>query len=235
MEDDKKIPDFLVQLIIGCSTSFKTANNFWIALVTFSVIAISPTKTNDGKYTLPINLGSFQESDFYPLVFTIISLIIICYGSVFAQALRSSKLVYRAVTDLKNSHVFIGNIHIQDVVDAMIYPTINRVAPIAQLLQGKDQFFPEANNRSKIKSFVSFSYYAILKLVTILVRLIFPAYALIVSFIRSKYFSNSVWQIPSIFFVIIGLFALIIIIQLVLYDIVHIWRIYKRLVFNLIF
>ena len=72
-----------------------------------------------------------------------ISILIISFGSSFSQGVRASALIQRAVDKLKDEYIFYDNIYLRDITDTLFHPSLNRVAPLAQALQGKNQFYPE--------------------------------------------------------------------------------------------
>jgi len=226
------IPDFLVKLVEGCSTYNKVSTNFWLAIALFSIISLSPTKTDTGTIKMPFDLGEFSQTDFYPLTFLIISLLIICFGSTFSQAMRTRKLIQRTIDDIKDEQIFKGNIYLQDIIDAIIHPSLNRVAPLAQILQGENQFFPEALKRSRNQKIRLSVYYILLKSITWIVLYFFPAYSLIISFSRSNLFKDVTWHIPPFFFYIVGLFAIFILSQLFISDILFAKNVIRKGIFK---
>ena len=231
--NEKSIPDYLKVLIEGCSCYNKLSYSFWIVLAVFSLFALLPVETSQSKIALPFSLGELSKADFYPLAFLVISLLIICFGSAFCQANRISSLIRRAIDKIKDDYIFNDITYLQDIVDSSFYPSLNRVAPLAQSIQGKKQFFPEAYSVSPILKFVSTVYYIVLKIAANLVLFVFPGYALIKSFQESG-LNKSIrfLEIPSFFLWIFGIFALIILFQLFVYDLFFIIKVFKRLNFK---
>jgi hypothetical protein len=228
---EKKIPDFFLKLIEGYSTFNKVYIKFWTTLAIFSIIIIIPTLTEQGKITLPFDIGEFNKEDFYPLGFIIISLLIICFGAAFSQSFRTSKLLYIALEDLKKDFIFNGKIYLQDIVDSLIYPSLSRVAPLAQLSQGKYQFYPQSADIPRYRKVISMIYYIILKTIVITVMHFLPAWALILAFIRGIYYkiSNHILNIPVFAYWILGITALIILLQLFLEDLYFMRKVWAHL------
>lgn len=226
-----QIPDYLIKLIDGCNSYIKIASNFWLTLAAFSIIAISPTKTNDSKIEMPLGLGLFEEINFYPLIFIIIALLIMCYGSTMSQALRGRKLIQRVVNNLPSSDKTIckESTHIQDIVDILIHPSLNRVAPLAQIMQGEKQFLPESNtipvNKKKLYSL----YYLFLKLIATLVIYFVPGYALFITFFNSNVHSEGAWGLPTYIFWIFTIIAFLILLQLLILEIEYTFNAYNKI------
>lgn len=227
--EEVKMPDYLNKLMEGCSTYAKVATQFWVTTALISIITISPIKLENGKNQMPFNLGVVADNDFYPFTFTAISLLIICFGSAICQSIRTRVLIQRAINQLKATHIFDGYIYLQDIVDAVLYPALNRVGPLAQVLHGKKQFFPEAKTASLLSRIFSGIYYVSLKLVATFALYGLPFYALITSFKRIYNSPTKLWQIPRFVFWIIGVFAIIILVQLFVLDILYTIGAWKRI------
>jgi len=227
--DKIKLPDYLIKLIDGCSSYVKISTNFWLVIATFSIITVSPTKTEETKIEMPFDLGKFDVINFYPFTFVVLSLLIICYGSTLSQAIRGRMLIQRAVDDLKKQKENKDKIDLQDIIDVLNYPTLNRVAPLAQILQGKNQFFTESHNVSKKNRALVGIYYLFLKLVITLIMYSFPGYALSLSFWRSNLYESGIWTIPSIFFWVLGMVSFFILLQLFIEELKYTFNAYKKI------
>jgi hypothetical protein len=228
-----ELPEFLVQLTEGFSTQTKIANRFWTALALVCLIAIMPTASTIDKTTInmPFGLGDVQRPDFYPLATLFISILIIGFCSASFQAIRTRSLIHRAIESLKRDIVLPGNIHLQDVFDIINHPSIFRVAPIAQVLQGSFQFYPESKKCPRKRVFLSTIYYLFLKVITFLVMYIFPAYGLVNSFLSGGLSSWDAdpWKIHVIFFWFPSIMALLILFQLFVSDSLYVTRALKRI------
>jgi hypothetical protein len=226
---DKKLPDYLLKLIEGCSMYAKIATQFWIAIAFFSILTLSPSKASEEEIKLPFGLNPIKETDFYPFAFVIIAVLLIGFGSAICQSIRVRQLIQRSTRGLKDSLIFQQNIYLQDLVDAILYPALNRVAPLAQVLHGKNQFFPEAFKVSRFWRVISSTYYLLLKLIVTLILYVLPGYALIHAFFRSNINRSTLWNIPFYVFWVVGLFSLIILFQLLIMDIIYTINALKRI------
>jgi len=191
------LPEFLIQLIQGYSTQTRIASRIWIALSLASIFAIIPSKVK-----MPYGLNDVPASDFYPFGAALISILIVSYGSVHIQGVRVRKLIERTLNGLREHVHLPGNIDPQDALDSIISPSANRLAPIAQFLQGKFQFFPESRECSRFLLSLSIIFYILLKLLNFIVMFGLPGYALFYSFEKGQLFSPdlSPWNIPVYFF-----------------------------------
>src|SRR5271157_4427769 len=70
-------------------------------------------------------------------------------GIRFGQCPGTRRLVQRYIGHEKqigSVYIIKKLIHIQDVLDSITTPSIGRVAPLAQILQGRNQFYPEGSS-----------------------------------------------------------------------------------------
>jgi hypothetical protein len=226
--DEKKIPEYLQKLIDGCSTYVKISIQFWIPLAFFSVVTLAPSIDKEGKFNMPLGFGAFDKQNFYLFSFLISGTFIIGFGSAFAQAMRARKLVQRVVETLKYKMVFNGNVYLEDVVDTLLYPALNRVAPLVQVLHGKKQFFPEAKDVSMAKNWLAGIYYILLKVLSVLILYAFPAESLIVAY---RSFITSAHSITLIVLIdVMGLFSVISLVTLCFLDVKYAVGAFKRIV-----
>jgi len=226
-KDEKKIPDYLVQLMEGCSSYTKVANQFWIALAFFSLVAIFPSM-KENKIEMPFSLGHYTLPVFYELAFFVNAILVICFGSAFSQAMRARKLVQRAADNLKEEYTFPGPVYLQDIIDTMLYPALNRVSPLAQSLQGKHQFFPEVNLVPYSKRKKAFWIYFSMKVMAIIVMYAFPGFAVGLAFYRSLRYSTSLMFCAILFMSLLAFFAGFSLVYLAKEDIVYAWNVRKR-------
>ncbi|MGA2143179.1 MAG: hypothetical protein ABSG94_12270 [Brevinematales bacterium] len=218
MNDDKsKIPDILKQLCESLSKNNKAATGFWIAIAVISTIVLMPTNNE----IIELTYLKIKVNDLYPFSFFLISFLIICFGSITAQGMRTRKLIYKYIDGIIKEDQMYCNIYIQDICDSIISSNINRVAPLAQHLN-KDSFYPETNNITLL-SCLSGIYFICLRLIGIAVIELFPAYSLLYSL--QKYLnsscSTSLSIIPIFIYWIIGIMSLVILFQLCLLDIIY--------------
>lgn len=227
--EEKKIPDFLVKLMEGCSIYTKASNQYWTALAFFCLVSIAPAISKDNVVEMPFSLGKFKTSDFYLLVFFVNAILVICFGSAFSQAIRARKLIQRAVDYLKLDYIFDGQVYLQDAVDVILYPALNRVAPLAQVWQGKSQFFPEAQKLSRSKRLWAYGYYIFLKALATAILYGFPGWALGDSFYYSLLYMAPGCTITKIFMWLMAVLASITVLQLSIGDVVYAIGVSKRI------
>jgi hypothetical protein len=158
------------------------------------------------RLKLPFSLGEVAKVDFYPICFIFLSLLVICFGCAFAQTFRTAKLLYKAIGDEEDQIIF-KNIYLQDVSDAMIYPSLTRVAPLANLVRRKYQFLPEKKNTPRWLHWLTLIYYLILKITTMLVMYLLPGFALWTAFIRGGLYIVGGFFFNLPFWIYIGLIA----------------------------
>jgi hypothetical protein len=228
-KDMKKIPDFLIKLMEGCSTYTKASNQYWIALAFFCLVTIAPSINKENLMEMPFGLGKFRPPDFYLLAFFVNAILVICFGSAFSQAIRARKLIQRAVDRLKRNYIFDGPVFLQDAVDVILYPAFNRVAPLAQALQAKSQFFPEALQVPRSQRLLAYGYYLFLKTLATAILYGFPGWALGVSFYHSLLYMAPGWAIAKVFIWLMAVLTGIILVQLSLGDVVYAVRVSKRI------
>ena len=214
------VPDILRQLSAGFSTQVKVATKYWLALAVVSTLIVMATPRN-GELTLPFFSISVFIGDFYPFVFILLSLLVIGYGSAHSQGIRTRMLIQRYIDSSSEKFLSNGDLHLQDVFDSLVVPSINRIAPLAQILQGKNQFYSRIPTRSTWRSILLGGYFAVLRFVGLLAIEIFPAYALIVSLYKGKLFSSDATplNIPIYFFWFVGAVAFLVLIQMFILDI----------------
>ena len=232
MSDDRSssVPDIFRQLSEGCSTQVKVATKYWLALAIASTFAVMPTP-KDGQLALPLFSITVSMGDFYPFVFLLISVLVLGYGSANCQAIRTRRLIQRYIDNSSEKFFSNGEIHLQDLFDSIVSPSINRVAPLAQILQGKDQFYSRTASRPTCKSILLAAYFAVLRLAGLLAIEIFPAYALIVSARKGSLFFSDVTplNVPIYFFWFFGGLAFLILIETLYFDISYSIRSLKRI------
>jgi len=227
--NENKFPDSLQKLIEGCSTYFKVSISFWIALAFFSIIIIIPTENDKHLIKLPFNIGEIDKASFYQFTNLVIGILLIAFGSAFCQAIRSRKLIQIAISKISDKYSFGNDIHIQDIVDSMIYPSLSRVAPLAQSLLGKNQFFSKTDKASLGLRRFSTIYYIILKILSIIVIYLFPGYSLLRSFFEGNLYMWDQTLLPILFWVV-NLISTLILVQLFFMDVSYIRGVLKRII-----
>jgi hypothetical protein len=227
------VPDLLGRLAEGFSQQNRIATSYWIALAIVAALSLIPSPLS-GKIALPFLSVEVSTADFYPFATILISLLIVGYGSSNVQVTRTRRLVHKYLdSKRKSGEEFIvpATIHLQDVFDSITTPSINRVAPLAQILQGQNQFYPEASKRSLLRSIIASIYFVLLRGVGMLTIEVFPGYALAMAFLKGNLIvpGSNPWGIPVIFFWAVGAVAYIILIQLLVIDVLFGIRSVKRI------
>ncbi|MGA2614198.1 MAG: hypothetical protein ABSG38_12215 [Spirochaetia bacterium] len=212
--------DVLKRLFDGFSTQNRTAAATWIALAIVSAVAII-TPLSDDSIILPLISAKVQVPDLFPAASIVISLLIVAYGSSNSQATRTRKLIQKHIDESKEKVDQLTSIYLQDVFDAVATPSINRVAPIAQILQGKYQFFPDADDRPQWMRIVTAVYFILLRSLGILAIEGIPLFALVDCFLKGKLLEarDNFWGIPEPFFWFAGAMGSLVIIELIYFDI----------------
>jgi hypothetical protein len=178
-------------MINGLSNQIKSANRIWLGLAIISILIISfQVDVKSESVSLPFGLSKISKNDFYPFSASILSILIISYGAAQSQSIRSRKLINRALREIKEKTSSLKTCDIRDIFDVLAIPSINRTVPLAQLLLGKDQFYPEKDAQNKFLKVLCYFYQIILKLVSYVVVYCLPAYALFIAFLNGKLFDH---------------------------------------------
>jgi hypothetical protein len=116
-------------------------------------------------------------------MFSLLVVLIMAFASAHAQQVRAQRLAQRALDELGESRVLAG-LHPRDLFDALRVPSVNRVAPLAQLLRGRDAFFGNVVKVPPWRNRISQVYYLFLKALSWIVYFGFPTVALWMTFGR---------------------------------------------------
>jgi len=239
-ENNKAIPEFIVQLSNGLSNQIKTTNRFWLALALVSIITISTGSISFKNKQVDCNVGTKQslknidevkipfigeirKDQFFPITASFISILIISFGILHSQTIRSKKLIDIALKD-ESKDQFIKlpqKIDIRDALDVITASSINKTAPLSQSLLGKFQFHHQAQLQSNICRRLLLIYNFMLKLIVSLLIYILPLYALWTAYDNGClfHFSVEVLNIPVIALWVISFFSVIIMAQLLCFEI----------------
>lgn len=232
-KSEEVIPEFLIQMTNGLSNHIRTAPRLWLALAVISIATISFSgKTVDttsqesiSKTTvsLPFNIGEISKKQFYPFSASLLSILIISFGAAQSQSIRSRKLVNKALREMEKHIKLPGGCDLRDSIDVILVNSINRTVPLAQLLLGKYQFYPQKNKQPRLIKVIAVAYQIILKLLSYLVVYALPAYALYLSFHIGELFvtTNNLWGIPIFFLWFVAGIGSIILIQLFILEIIY--------------
>jgi len=226
---ETSFPEYLLKLAEGCSTYAKVASKYWVACALVSIVTLSAKSTSDTTVKLPFDLPELDKTEFYPFAFVVIGVLLIAFGSATSQAIRARQLINRVIYRQESKIIFNGDVYLQDILDVVLYPAINRVAPLAQVLQGKKQFFPEAEKLSRIQRYSALIYYVLLKLAATFVVYGLPGYAMLSSFQYSNNHLGRLWNIPFAFFWVLGIFSLVTLSTLVGMDLKYTWNVIIKL------
>lgn len=189
--------ELIIELREGFSKQAKQANRYWLILMFLSIISLLNLNSAENTISLPFSLGTAT-----PIIFNFFILLMICgvsviYTSSFLQAQRTRKLIQKTIDSMGNAEKFIEGIHVQDLFDSTVSSMFNRVGPIGQFIQGKNQFFgedkPEKNNRN-----IGIFLYVLLKILTLLVIFIVPLLSIIIILLNHQSLEiEKIWDIHN--------------------------------------
>jgi hypothetical protein len=165
-------------LATAVSTQAQVSNRIWLGLVTIAVISLLPQDPNTIDVPLPFGLGKVPSTWFYPVLFSLMIVLTIAFASAHAQLVRAQKLAQRFVDSFGDYAEFAG-MHPRELFDMFRLPSLNRVAPVAQSIRGKYQFY---SHKAKCPTFLIAAgtvSYALLKVISMTVYFGVPAFALL--------------------------------------------------------
>ena len=239
MNTSNKIPDLIIQLSDGLSNHIKTSARYWMALALVSVITVISSFPESGNTTiiesnsvaLPFGIGGINKNYFYPFSIALISLLTISFGAAQAQMIRARKLTNTTIRAIYRDSNLSGGIDLRDALDIINATSINRTAPLAQLMLGKYQFYPEKDNQPKIRKFIAVCYQSVLKVSSYLVVYLLPMYALYIAFSNSGLFNchGNVIGLPLYFLWAISGLAIFVLFQLLYLEIYYAVSAIKRI------
>jgi hypothetical protein len=167
------------ELAGAVSVQARIANRAWLALMSVAFFAVLPHKPEkSGNLSLPFNLGEVNPVWFHAIVFSILVVLAIAFASAHAQQMRAQKLAQVAVDSLVASHSREDHVHPRELFDMLRTPSFNRVAPLAQLLRGKYQFYETGRHCPTWLLLGTNAFYALLKLTSLLVYFGLPFWAM---------------------------------------------------------
>lgn len=175
---DIEYRDLIKQLADAVSVQAKFANRTWLAMVTVSLFAILPRVPSDGTLVLPFSLGKVDQSSFYLVVFGVLAILTTAFASAHAQQVRAQKLAQKSLDSVISKLPKHFEIHPRDWFDVLRTPSLNRLAPLAQMLRGKYQFFPESRTCPYWLRSLTVVYYGFLKAVSFFVYFGLPVWGL---------------------------------------------------------
>ncbi|HXP81175.1 MAG TPA: hypothetical protein VN976_14815 [Verrucomicrobiae bacterium] len=178
IDSDAVISQQIKDLAAAVSTQAQVSNRIWLGLVTVAVISLLPQAPNTSSVPLPFGLSSVPAAWFYLVLFGLLIVLTIAFASADTQQVRARKLAFRFIDSIPNHAEFAG-MHPQELFDMFRLPCFNRVAPLAQSIRGKFEFYSGKASCPTYRVVASAFYYALLKLISMAVYFGVPAFALL--------------------------------------------------------
>jgi hypothetical protein len=158
------------ELAAGVSVQTQVANRVWLALMTVALVAELPHGADKSPdLSLPFGLGSVGSTYFYPVAFFILVVLAVAFAAAHAQVIRAGVQAQKMLDSLCKVHS--GGVDPREMFDMARTPSLNRVAPLAQL--AIDQF---SATRWWVR-ILGILYYIVLKLLSVLVYYGLPVWA----------------------------------------------------------
>jgi len=223
--DAKERRELVRDLAGAVSAQAQVANRSWLALITVALFALIPHTGNAaGKIALPFALGEVAPIWFHGLVFSMLAVLAIVFASAHTQQVRAQKLAHNVIDSLGDS---LGGavsclIHPREYFDIWRTPSLIRVAPLAQALQGKYQFFFTSHGLPKWRKRLTVTYYGLLKIASLIIYFLLPVLAL-----WRAYCDASIYGVPRWLTAIGSLLAAAALALALLWDFIYavdIWR-----------
>ena len=196
---------------MAVSTQAHVSNRIWIGLVTVAVISFLPQAAASGE--IPFGLGKVPATSFHLVVFALLIVLTIAFASAHAQQVRAQNLAYHFIDSLPSGFEVAG-MHPRELLDMLRVPSVNRVAPLAQSLRLKYQFYKTKEACPTVLVFGTTVWYALLKAVGVIVYFGVPAFALVYNYMRIDE-SSFIWRVLMHF---CGSIALLSLLQVLLTD-----------------
>ena len=162
----------------AASTQARIANRYWLAMVGFGLISLAPRPNGEvivgESLSLPW-IGKLDPGSYFLMAFIIFSLLAIAFASAHGQQIRADRLAHRILAKVacSNGGTIMGT-HPKDLYDAMRRPSLIRVSPLPQLLQGRVQFFEDRFPLPRLRNRLTAGYYIGLKAISILIYIGLP-------------------------------------------------------------
>jgi hypothetical protein len=168
----------VAELAGAVSTQAKVANRAWLSLITAALFAVLPHASTSDNVSLPWNIGEVSAIWFHTIAFFIVVVLAIFFAAAHAQQIRAQRLTQKIVDSLVDENKLNDAVHPRELYDMLRTPSLNRVAPLAQLLRGRYQFYLSASQCPGWLRLLSVVYYGIIKLVSLIVFYVLPVWAL---------------------------------------------------------
>jgi hypothetical protein len=178
---DKPADEVIEKLAKAVSTQAEVANRIWLGLVTVAIVGLLPKTPSagfPGDVDLPFGLGHVVEASFHLIVFLMIVVFGIAFSAAHAQQIRAQTLAQDFISTLPNHATGTLGMHPRELFDLLRLPSLNRVAPLAQLLRGRSQFYRSRASCPAWLRIVTTLYYIPLKLTSMVVFFGLPAFSL---------------------------------------------------------
>lgn len=215
----------------AASNQIKIGNRIWISLIVLSIFVILPRQFIPGTrmYSLPLGLPDVEYIYFYFVSILLLSVFIIAFCQAHAQSLRALKLAHRVINKIRDNKLANDTIYPRDFFDMLIIPSFSRVAPLALLMKGKYQFFPERDECPIFLCGLPTLYYIILAILSIIVYYWVPAIALAIALTR--YFENpkseGLFFWSKILIILLTFITFLVLLQTIIFTIKHIIKVVK--------
>jgi len=178
---DKPADEVIEKLAKAVSTQAEVVNRIWLGLVTVAIVGLLP-KTPSAGFTgdvdLPFGLGHVEGASFHLIVFLMIVVLAIAFSAAHAQQVRAQMLAQDFIDTLPNHATGTLGMHPRELFDLLRLPSLNRVAPLAQLLRWRSQFYSSRSSCPAWLRIVTTLYYIPLKLTSMVVFFGLPAFSL---------------------------------------------------------
>ena len=172
------------ELAEATSAQSQVANRYWIALITVALVSLLAEPSNK-PVTLPLDFGEIPPSRFYFAAFWLLAVLTTAFSSAHAQVVRVQRMAHNSMDDLGDDPLFDSSVHPRDYFDAIRLPTVNRLAPLAQLFRGRESRFGNPDNVPSWRQRCSGLYYIALKTTSWFFYFIMPGVALWTSYYRT--------------------------------------------------
>jgi hypothetical protein len=223
--DNKDWLEQVKELAAGVSVQTQVANRVWLALMTVALVAVLPRGTNKNPdLSLPFGLGTVDSTLFYPVAFFILVVLAVAFAAAHAQVIRAGVQAHKMIDSIPKGSFAENGVDPRGVFDMGRIPSLNRVAPLAQL--AIDQSSAITGQRWWVRG-LGVLYYMLLKLLSLIVYYALPGLAM------ARAYANA--SRPELSRVVLSSFAvakwaaLLALFHVFVSDIWYSWRVVRRL------
>ena len=178
----------------AASTQARFANRYWLVMVGFGLITLTPRSGDENTVSNLPWIGKLAPEVFSIMALVIFSLLTIAFASAHGQQIRAVKLAHRIIDSAKGT---IFETDPKDLYDAMRRPSLIRVSPLPQLLQGSSQFFGDNLSLSKFRQGFTTGYYLFLKVISIAAYVVLPMAGLVMTYHQFAIQTTGLWILIS--------------------------------------